>query len=138
MIDDIISKNLETIKGTVKKDSFEKKKVLVTGGAGFIGSWLCDVLVGFGAERPSQKSAEDYYYQSEVRVKEEQYVCCRCWCSIRKCLQGFGLKVGKKKTVEKCLLLLFLVEWLLKKWLSSLSERKRTCFFREKPRSSSK
>ena len=23
--------------------------MLVTGGAGFIGSWLCDVLVGFGA-----------------------------------------------------------------------------------------
>ena len=27
----------------------QKKKVLVTGGAGFIGSWLCDVLVDFGA-----------------------------------------------------------------------------------------
>ena len=27
-----------------------KKKVLVTGGAGFIGSWLCDVLIDFGAE----------------------------------------------------------------------------------------
>lgn len=49
MIDDIISKDLETIKDTVKGDAFEKKKVLVTGGAGFIGSWLCDVLVGFGA-----------------------------------------------------------------------------------------
>jgi nucleoside-diphosphate-sugar epimerase len=24
--------------------------VLVTGGAGFIGSWLCDVLVGLGAD----------------------------------------------------------------------------------------
>lgn len=50
MIDDIISKDLETIKGTVKADAFEEKKVLVTGGAGFIGSWLCDALVGFGAE----------------------------------------------------------------------------------------
>lgn len=50
MIDDIISKDLETIKGTVKADAYEKKKVLVTGGAGFIGSWLCDVLIAFGAE----------------------------------------------------------------------------------------
>ena len=24
--------------------------MLVTGGAGFIGSWLCDVLLGFGAD----------------------------------------------------------------------------------------
>jgi UDP-glucuronate decarboxylase len=50
MMDYIISENLETIKEFVKGGAFEKKKVLVTGGAGFIGSWLCDVLVGFGAE----------------------------------------------------------------------------------------
>ena len=50
MIDKIISKNLETIKNSVKGGAFEKKKVLVTGGAGFIGSWLCDVLIGFGAD----------------------------------------------------------------------------------------
>jgi UDP-glucuronate decarboxylase len=34
----------------VKSKFFTEKKVLVTGGGGFIGSWLCDVLVNFGAD----------------------------------------------------------------------------------------
>lgn len=50
MIDDIILEDIEKIKSNVKGDFFAEKKVLVTGGAGFIGSWLCDVLMGFGAE----------------------------------------------------------------------------------------
>ncbi len=41
---------MKTIKNIVKADAFAGKKVLVTGGAGFIGSWLCDVLIGFGSE----------------------------------------------------------------------------------------
>ncbi len=50
MIDNIIREDLEKIKNLVKGDAFAGKRVLVTGGAGFIGSWLCDVLVGFGAQ----------------------------------------------------------------------------------------
>ena len=50
MIDSIISEDIERIKSIVKGDLFKGKKTLVTGGAGFIGSWICDVLVGFGAE----------------------------------------------------------------------------------------
>jgi UDP-glucuronate decarboxylase len=50
MMDKIISEDLKKIEKTVKFATFADKKVLVTGGAGFIGSWLCDVLVGFGAE----------------------------------------------------------------------------------------
>ena len=50
MIDDIIGQDIGTIKNAVKSESLRGKKVLVTGGAGFIGSWLCDVLVDFSAE----------------------------------------------------------------------------------------
>jgi UDP-glucuronate decarboxylase len=50
MIDDIIREDIEKIESAVKGDLFEGKKVLITGGAGFIGSWLCDVLIDFGAE----------------------------------------------------------------------------------------
>jgi len=49
-MDNIISEDLEKIKSAVKGDTFGEKNVLVTGGAGFIGSWICDVLVGFGAD----------------------------------------------------------------------------------------
>ncbi|MCL2691454.1 MAG: GDP-mannose 4,6-dehydratase [Candidatus Bathyarchaeota archaeon] len=50
MIDNIIREDLESIKKTVKGDIFTGKKILVTGGAGFIGSWICDLLIDFGAQ----------------------------------------------------------------------------------------
>jgi nucleoside-diphosphate-sugar epimerase len=50
MIDKIILEDIETIKSEVKGDVFRGKKVLVTGGAGFIGSWLCDVLTSLSVE----------------------------------------------------------------------------------------
>ena len=50
MIDDIILEDVEKITRGFKKDVFMGKKVLTSGGAGFIGSWVCDALVGSGAE----------------------------------------------------------------------------------------
>lgn len=49
-MDNIILKDIARIGNAVKADAFAGKKLLITGGAGFIGSWLCDVLVSFGAE----------------------------------------------------------------------------------------
>ena len=49
MIDQIIEQDIERIKSAVHGDAFSGKNVLITGGAGFLGSWLCDVLVSFGA-----------------------------------------------------------------------------------------
>ncbi len=48
MMDRIIEEDIEKINNIVKGNAFVGKKILVTGGAGFIGSWLCDVLIGLG------------------------------------------------------------------------------------------
>jgi UDP-glucuronate decarboxylase len=50
VINAIISQDSDRIEDAVKGNIFEGKKVLLTGGAGFIGSWLCDVLIDFGAD----------------------------------------------------------------------------------------
>jgi len=49
MIDEIVSEDIQRIIDDIKTSAFEDKNVLVTGGAGFIGSYLCDVLVELGA-----------------------------------------------------------------------------------------
>ncbi len=50
MMDSIIKEDLETIKKSVRGDAFEGKRVLVSGGAGFLGSWVCDVLMMSGCK----------------------------------------------------------------------------------------
>lgn len=44
---DVVDKGISSIVGSLENRgvSFEGKSVLVTGGAGFLGSWICDVLV---------------------------------------------------------------------------------------------
>jgi nucleoside-diphosphate-sugar epimerase len=48
----VIKKGLELIKNDISdfKKDINGKRFLVTGGAGFIGSWICDVLIDFGGE----------------------------------------------------------------------------------------
>ncbi|MGA2385350.1 MAG: UDP-glucuronic acid decarboxylase family protein [Candidatus Bathyarchaeia archaeon] len=49
-MNNIIREDLEKIRSVVRRADFAGKRALVTGGAGFIGSWLCDVLVESGAQ----------------------------------------------------------------------------------------
>ena len=43
-------REIEKINRDLGGISFQDQRVLVTGGAGFLGSWMCDVLVAQGAE----------------------------------------------------------------------------------------
>lgn len=49
MIDRIVSEDVKSVVAEIGNGFPEGKDVLVTGGAGFIGSYLCDVLVELGA-----------------------------------------------------------------------------------------
>jgi UDP-glucuronate decarboxylase len=49
LIDRIVSEDLEEIARDIDRDIFKGMKTLVTGGTGFLGSYLCDVLVKFEA-----------------------------------------------------------------------------------------
>lgn len=50
MIDQIIRKDVENVRDDFNREEFDGKLILVTGGAGFIGSWLCDFFRSFNAE----------------------------------------------------------------------------------------
>jgi UDP-glucuronate decarboxylase len=43
------AEELDTIRKNLGQISFEDQRVLVTGGAGFLGSWTCDTLLAYGA-----------------------------------------------------------------------------------------
>lgn len=49
MIDQIINEDITKIKDRIKGYQFSEKKVIITGAAGFIGSWICDLLISLGA-----------------------------------------------------------------------------------------
>lgn len=47
--DPIIREDLDRIKGGIDEKAFHEKNVLVSGGSGFLGSWICDLLVESGS-----------------------------------------------------------------------------------------
>jgi UDP-glucuronate decarboxylase len=48
-MDELIREDLNTIKKSIHSDDFGGKNVLVTGGAGFLGSWICDIFTMSGS-----------------------------------------------------------------------------------------
>lgn len=49
-MDPILRSDVERILQGIVRDVLQSKKTLITGGAGFIGSWLCDALISSRAE----------------------------------------------------------------------------------------
>lgn len=45
-MDRIIKEDLENIRNSIHSEYFQNKSVLVSGGSGFLGSWICDALNG--------------------------------------------------------------------------------------------
>jgi UDP-glucuronate decarboxylase len=43
-MDVIIKEDIEQIRGSIDHEAFRGRSVLVSGGSGFLGSWICDVL----------------------------------------------------------------------------------------------
>src|SRR3989449_9893268 len=48
--DAIIKEDIEQIKKSIDTEAFHGKSVLVSGGSGFLGSWICDVLSEVGSK----------------------------------------------------------------------------------------
>jgi len=48
--DAIIKEDIEQIKKSIDAEAFRGKSVLVSGGSGFLGSWICDVLIEIGSK----------------------------------------------------------------------------------------
>src|SRR5712691_10972456 len=49
-MDAIIREDIEQIKKSIDTEAFREKSVLVSGGSGFLGSWICDVLSEVGSK----------------------------------------------------------------------------------------
>lgn len=49
MIDETVLDDIQLVKKEIRADPFVDKDILVTGGAGFIGSYLCDMFIELGA-----------------------------------------------------------------------------------------
>ena len=50
LIDPIVAEEINKMKHGLRRTEFDGMSVLITGGAGFIGSWLCDLLISMNSE----------------------------------------------------------------------------------------
>jgi len=50
MLNRIIKNDVNIILGKLDPNTFKEKRMLITGGAGFLGCWLCDTLVSCGSK----------------------------------------------------------------------------------------
>ena len=48
--DQIIQEDIDQIKKSIDHESFHGKRILLSGGSGFVGSWICDVLSQIGSK----------------------------------------------------------------------------------------
>src|SRR6267143_854317 len=49
-MDAILKEDIDQIKRSIDPEAFRGKSVLVSGGSGFLGSWICDVLIEVGSK----------------------------------------------------------------------------------------
>src|SRR3989475_2549238 len=47
--DPIINEDLDAIRRSIDSNAFQGESVLVSGGSGFLGSWICDILIGLNS-----------------------------------------------------------------------------------------
>src|SRR2546429_9845654 len=48
-MDQIIREDLDAIRRSIDPQPFQGKSLLVSGGSGFLGSWICDILIGLNS-----------------------------------------------------------------------------------------
>lgn len=77
MLDKIIIEDLEKIESRIFhfKGYFSNKNILVTGGAGFLGSWICDILIRLGNNVTCQDNlASGLRINIDHLLKNEKFV----------------------------------------------------------------
>lgn len=67
-----IEEDLSNISSNVNLDSFSSKSILITGGGGFLGSWICDSLLKIGAKIFCLDNLSTGVYDNISHLKNEK------------------------------------------------------------------